>query len=119
MNPTALKKFFLFSFFALIFGAALLQAADAPASANPPMSPWMQKHDINKDGKVDDKERAAMQKDAQERSAKMRTKWLEEYDKNKDGKLDDDEKAAMKKEREAAREKKILEKYDKNKDGKL
>lgn len=50
------------------------------------------KYDANKDGKLDDAEKAKMSKKAKAAFEKIMTK----YDTNKDGVLDDTEKAAMK-----------------------
>ncbi|MFH1066621.1 MAG: hypothetical protein V1746_01790, partial [bacterium] len=64
----------------------------------------LEKYDKNKDGKLDDDEKAAMEKARQERRAKLQNRMLKKYDKNKDGKLDDDEKASMRKERRERRD---------------
>ena len=73
------------------------------------------RYDKNKDGKLDKAELAARDKARAERE-KRHEAFIKKYDKNKDGKLDDKEKAAMHK---AWREKWELARYDKNKDGKL
>ena len=56
-------------------------------------------YDTNKDGMIDDTEKAAMPKKLQ----KHFTKMMEKYDINKDGKLDDSELAAMKAAKKAAK----------------
>ncbi len=56
----------------------------------------LQKYDLNKDGKLDDGERAAMRADLKAKHEKMRSEMISRFDTNKDGKLDDSEKAVMK-----------------------
>ncbi|MBF5043052.1 MULTISPECIES: hypothetical protein [Myxococcaceae] len=51
----------------------------------------LQKYDTNKNGKLDDTERAAMRADRE----KLRAEKLAQFDKNKDGTLDDTERKAM------------------------
>ena len=55
----------------------------------------LQKYDLNKDGKLDDGEKAAMRADFKANHEKMRAEMISKFDANKDGKLDDSEKAAM------------------------
>ena len=72
----------------------------------------LEKFDANKDGKLDDAEKAAMKAECEKRKAGMearKAKMLEKFDTNKDGKLDDAEKAAAK----AAHEKMKGEKKEK------
>ena len=52
----------------------------------------LEKFDKNKDGKLDDAEKAEMKKWKEERRQEM----LKKFDKDGDGKLSDEEKAAMK-----------------------
>ena len=56
----------------------------------------LQKYDINKDGKLDDGEKAAMRADFKAKFEQKRAEMISKFDTNKDGKLDDGEKAAMK-----------------------
>ncbi len=63
----------------------------------------MEKFDANKDGQLDDQEKAAMKAEFEARKAEMEKKLLEKFDANKDGQLDDQEKAAIKAEFEAKR----------------
>jgi hypothetical protein len=56
----------------------------------------MQKYDLNKDGKLDDGEKAAMRADFKAKFEQKRAEMISKFDTNKDGKLDDGEKAAMK-----------------------
>jgi Ca2+-binding EF-hand superfamily protein len=51
--------------------------------------------DTNKDGKLDDAERAAMHTAMQAKHAEHRKQVLAKFDANKDGKLDDTEREAM------------------------
>ena len=101
-------KKLLITALALSLGVILVQAAEGdpkpkptppPAGAQPTLPDWVKKYDKNGDGKLDEQERMALQK---ERQAEM----LKKYDKNGDGKIDETERQAMmddrKKEREAA-----------------
>jgi EF hand len=54
-----------------------------------------QKFDANRDGKLDDSERAALHEAMQARRAEHRQKVLAQFDANRDGKLDDAEKNRM------------------------
>jgi hypothetical protein len=73
----------------LSLGTLLAQAADGEAKPKPaPTLPdWVKKYDKNGDGKLDQEERAVLQK---ERQAEM----LKKYDKNGDGILDEAERKA-------------------------
>jgi hypothetical protein len=76
----------------LCLATAVAQAADAEkkkAAEENPKAKWMEKYDKNKDGKLDEAERAALKKDRE-------ADYLKKFDKNGDGKLDDEEKAAAK-----------------------
>ncbi len=73
------------------------------------------KFDTNKDGKLDDTEKAAMKKQFQAKRAEMKAKRLAKYDANKNGKIDDAEKATMQAEHKAERFKKL----DTNNDGSI
>ena len=74
---------------ALGLGSLLAQAAEGePKPKVAPVLPdWVKKYDKNGDGKLDQEERAALQKDRQE-------EMLKKYDKNGDGKLDEAERNA-------------------------
>ncbi|HEV8255205.1 MAG TPA: EF-hand domain-containing protein [Vicinamibacteria bacterium] len=78
----------------------------------------MEKYDTNKDGKLDDQERAALRQDMEARRAQHRQWLLEKYDANHDGKLDEQERAAMRADRKAHREE-FLKRFDTDGDGKL
>ncbi len=80
----------------------LAQAAEGEAKPKPaPTLPdWVKKYDKNGDGKLDQEERAALQKDRQD-------EMLKKYDKNGDGKLDDSERQAMMAERRKERDEAI------------
>ena len=68
---------------------------------------FMEKFDANKDGQLDDAEKAAVKADFEAKRAEMKAafekKMLEKFDANKDGQLDDAEKAAAKAEFEKKR----------------
>ncbi len=66
----------------------------------------LEKFDADKDGQLNDEEKAAMKAEFEARHAEMKQKMLEKFDANKDGQLDDQEKAAMKAEFEALHGKK-------------
>ncbi|MDP6634752.1 MAG: hypothetical protein QGG42_07635 [Phycisphaerae bacterium] len=80
------------------------------------------KFDKNKDGELDEGEKAAMQKEMERRRNEGRARMeMYRYDKNKDGKLDEAETAARDKGRAewAKRMAEYVKKYDKNGDGKV
>jgi hypothetical protein len=74
---------------------------------------FMQKYDLNKDGKLDDGEKQAMRADFKAKLAERRAEMIAKFDTNKDGKLDDGEKAAMR----DARASEVFQKLDANGDG--
>ena len=76
---------------------------------------FSQKYDTNKDGKLDDGERAQLKADMQAKFAAKKAAMLAKYDINKDGKLDKTERAVMRNDR--AEE--AFKKADKNGDGQL
>jgi len=73
-----------------------------------------EKFDANKDGKLDENEKAEMKKAWQDKKAK----FVKKFDTNGDGQLDESEKAAAKQEHERKRAE-IIQKFDQNGDGKL
>jgi Spy/CpxP family protein refolding chaperone len=75
----------------------------------------LEKYDLNKDGKLDDAERAKMRADRQAERAERRKEMLEKYDTNKDGKLEPNERKAMIDDRADKR----FEKLDTNHDGSI
>ena len=83
----------------LVFAsAACLRAQDAPPKAEVPPS-VLQRFDKNKDGKLNDAERAKWEADKAQRRAKdasRRAELIARFDSNKDGKIDADEGAAAK-----------------------
>lgn len=87
---------------ALGLGGLLGQAADGEAKPKPaPVLPdSVKKYDKNGDGKLDQEERAALQK---ERQAEI----IKKYDKDGDGKLDEAERKAMQEERRKERDEAI------------
>ena len=70
-------------------GVAFAQEGKEGMHTPPPE--LLQKYDTNKNGKLDDTERAAMRADRE----KLRAEKLAQFDKNKDGTLDDTERKAM------------------------
>ena len=83
-------------------GSLLTHAAEGEAKPKPaPALPdSVKKYDKNGDGKLDQEERAALQKD---RQAEM----LKKYDKDGDGKLDEAERKAMAEDRRKERDEAI------------
>ena len=119
MNRMLAVAFSLFS----LAGSSLASAQEAPRNLDPACvekhaafrDEKLAKFDLNKDGKLDESERAAMR-------ASMKAKWQEKraervarYDLNKDGVLDEGERAAMRK----AFVGKMFTKLDVNSDGQL
>lgn len=80
-----------------------------------PRAEILQKFDTNKDGKLDDSEKAALKAEFQAKREQRKAEMLAKFDTNKDGKLDDAEKAAMRDER--ANE--MFKKLDTNGDGQI
>ena len=75
----------------------------------------LEKYDTNKDGKLDDQERAAMRADFKAKREARHEKMLAKYDTNKDGKLDPQERAVMRDERATA----AFQKMDKDGNGSI
>ena len=67
----------------------------------------IQKYDTNKDGKLDDSEKAAMKADFNAKRAEKKSEMLGKYDTNKDGKLDPSERAVARDDRMTAMFKKL------------
>jgi hypothetical protein len=94
-----MKKMLLMAL-AISLSGFLSQAADGdpkPAAPRTERSELFKKYDKNGDGKLDEGERAALQKDRQEEMVKK-------YDKNGDGKIDDTERQALMEDRKKQRE---------------
>jgi hypothetical protein len=77
-------------------------ASEKSAVKTIPVTHRNEQYDLNKDGKLDEQERAAMKAD---RAAKRQARMLAKYDVNKNGKLDADEQAKCDADRAARREK--------------
>ncbi len=67
----------------------------------------LQKYDANKNGTLDDSEKAALRADFQAKRQQMHAKRVAQFDTNRDGKLDDSERASAKKARSAEMFKKL------------
>ncbi len=87
---------------ALLF-AATLTSAQETAKERKPSKETLEKYDANKDGQLDDAEKAAAKAGAVAKAKETREANLAKYDANKDGKLDDAEKARMKADEDAAK----------------
>lgn len=99
-------------FGAVVVGGSLVAGAAFAADTEPPFRKQrMEKFDTNKDGKLDETERAALRAQKQARHQEMVAK----YDANKDGKLDDAERNVLREEKVKARFKAL----DTNNDGML
>lgn len=95
----------------VLFGAVAF-AGDGYGHGKGPMHAELKaKYDTNKDGKLDDAERAAMKADRAAQHKELVTR----YDTNKDGTLDDQERASL----HAAKMEERFKALDKNNDGQL
>jgi 5-hydroxyisourate hydrolase-like protein (transthyretin family) len=92
----------------LVAGAVGVAGAQgfSAATRGPDRAQVLQKYDTNKDGKLDDQEKATMKADFQAKREEMKKEMLAKYDTNKDGKLDQSE-------REVARKDKLAEEFKK------
>lgn len=104
-------------FVASMLLSATARADEKPANAEPKSSAVNhrnEQYDVNKDGKLDEQERAAMKAD---RAAKRQARLLAKYDANKNGQLDPEEeavhKADVEKRRAARAEKKKAKEAEK------
>lgn len=89
----------------MLFMPTPASAGDAPekcAVKTIPVSHRNEQYDLNKDGKLDEQEHAAMKAD---RAAKRQARLLAKYDANKNGTLDVDEQAKCDADRAVRREK--------------
>lgn len=111
-DPTSVLRSAL-ALLALLFAVTITSAVET-AKERKPSKETLEKYDANKDGQLDDGEKAAAQAGATARARETREANLAKYDTNKDGKLDESEKArkmadedaakaAMKAEKEAAK----------------
>jgi Ca2+-binding EF-hand superfamily protein len=99
----------------VIGGAAGFAAAHGGGGAKGDRQGMKEKFDTNKDGKLDDSERAAMKAAMEAKRSQRKAEMLAKFDTNKDGKLDPAERAVMKQETSAA----AFKKLDANGDGVL
>ncbi|HEY0253931.1 MAG TPA: EF-hand domain-containing protein [Kofleriaceae bacterium] len=99
----------------LLVGGIGIAAAQPGGDNGGGKARMMEKYDTNKDGKLDDSEKAALRADMKAKHAAKKQEMLAKFDINKDGKLDQAERAAMKNER--AQE--AFKKADANGDGQL
>jgi len=79
-------------------------ALRAEGEANRKLTKNQEKYDADKDGKLNDQEKAAAKAGAKAKAKETREANLEKYDRNKDGKLDAEEKAQKQADEAAARE---------------
>jgi len=103
---------------ALLIAAPLVAGATTYAAAqgdDAPRPDVLQKYDTNKDGKLDDAERAQMKAAFEAKRAERHKAALAKFDANKDGKLDATERKTMQDTRLAEQ----FQKMDTNGDGKL
>ena len=93
-----MKKMLLITL-GLSLSGLLAQAAEGEAKPAPPPSraEIIKKYDKNGDGKLDEEERAALQKERQQET-------LKKYDKNGDGKIDETERQALMEDRKKQRD---------------
>jgi hypothetical protein len=92
---------------AIVMAASLVAGvAAAQPVGHGDRGPMVQKFDTNKDGKLDDSERAAMKAAFKAKRDAHKKEMLAQFDTNKDGKLDDGE-------RVVARDTKLTERFKK------
>ena len=91
----------------LVAGAVGVAGAQGFNHSGPDRAQVIQKYDTNKDGKLDDQEKAAMKADFKSKREEMKKEALAKYDTNKDGKLDDGERKVMRNDRLAEQFKKL------------
>jgi len=75
----------------LLAAPAYVRAEETPKEK--PLTKNQQQYDADKDGKLNDEEKAAAKAAATAKAKQTREENLAKYDANQDGKLDDDEKA--------------------------
>jgi len=104
---------------ALLISAPLVAGATSFAVAQgndaPHKQPMIEKFDLNRDGTLDDAERAQMKAAFKAKHAERKAEMLAKFDRNQDGTLDDSERQAM-------RDAKLSDRFksmDANGDGKL
>jgi hypothetical protein len=95
---------------ALLFAATFAMAEDVAAKEKKPSKETLAKYDANKDGMLDDAEKAAAKAGAAAKAKETKEANLAKYDANKDGKYDESEKAARKADEDAAKAAKKAEK---------
>jgi len=88
---------------ALSFNATVVNAGEGGAKHSKPSKATLEKYDADKDGQLNDEEKAKAKQGAKEKSKRTREENLAKYDANKDGKLDDAEKAAKKADEDAVK----------------
>jgi len=108
-NPSSILRIAL-GLLALLFVGTMTRAEEAMAKEKKPSKETLAKYDANKDGVLDDAEKAAMKADVAAKAKTTREANLSKYDLNKDGKLDEAEKAAMKADQDAVKAVKRAEK---------
>lgn len=95
---------------ALLFGMTFAAAQESAAKERKPSKESLEKYDANKDGVLDETEKAAAKAGATAKAKETREANLAKYDANKDGKYDENEKAARKADEDAAKAAKKAEK---------
>jgi hypothetical protein len=88
--------------FVVTVPVATLRAEDQPAKDK--LGKHAQKYDADKDGQLNDEERARMKEDAKEKREAKKQEALEKYDANKNGRLDPEEKEKQKADIQAEKE---------------
>jgi hypothetical protein len=89
---------------ALIIVAPAFGAEPAAAEKEKKLTKNQEKFDADKDGKLNDEEKAAAKAAAAAKAKETRESNLAKYDADKDGKLGDEEKARKKADEDAAKE---------------
>jgi len=99
--PTTIKL--ALGFLALLSLTTLVSAEAGSAKERKPSKASLEKYDADKDGQLNDEEKAKAKEGAKEKAKHTREENLAKYDANKDGKLDEAEHAAKKADEEAAK----------------
>jgi hypothetical protein len=88
---------------ALSFTTTIVRAEENSSKERKPSKATLEKYDADKDGQLNDEEKAKAKAGAREKAKQTREENLAKYDANKDGKLDETERATKKAEEDSAK----------------
>lgn len=103
MKKSSLVLPFALALLALSLTPKILTAEEGSSKSTKPSKATLEKYDADKDGVLNDEEKAKAKAAAKEKAKHTKEENLAKYDANKDGKLDDAEKAAKKADEDAAK----------------